>query len=680
MAHEEPKIRIESREELIYLLAEAEAIEHNLMCCYLYAAWSLKRGQRDGLSEKQAAAVARWKRAITSVAIEEMTHLALAANLTTAIGGAPHFSRPNFPIPPGYHPSGVVVELAPFSRSVLDHFIFLERPEGKELSDSTEFIHPADYHRTQPKGALMPHAQDYATVGHLYRGIRHGFDVLAHHIGEAALFCGGADRQITPAEANMPGITAVTDLATAKAAIETIIDQGEGSPGHNEDSHYNRFLRVRTEYEAFIAEDPDFQPAFPAAHNPVMRRPLDATARVYIEEPHAAAVLDLANAAYGQALRCLTQAYGRAADESAQKRQFVDAAIDLMFVLTEIGPYLASLPATRSHGGVNAGMTFTMLRDLGRLPAGASERQITAERFQEMAVHAARMFPPGHELAGVTDTLRRIGAKFGAAEVKTVATAAGGASSPPAPAAPAQSAPSTAVPSASTARAAQPHAGEVPPGAETGACEVAEGKDIAITFDGARCIHSRHCVLGAPQVFRANTPGTWIYPDAMPTDALVRIACSCPSGAIRFRRKDGGAEEEAPPVNVARLRENGPYAFHAEIKLGEFDVGLRATLCRCGASQRKPFCDGSHRTIDFKASGEPDSRQSQPLSVRNGPLTIEPQKNGPLQVSGNLEICTGTGRTVDRVGRARLCRCGHSSTKPFCDNTHLKVGFQADGL
>ncbi len=76
--HAEPKIRIETREELIYLLAEAAAIEHNLMCCYLYAAWSLKRGTRDGLTEKQAEAVNRWKRAIISVAIEEMTHLTLA--------------------------------------------------------------------------------------------------------------------------------------------------------------------------------------------------------------------------------------------------------------------------------------------------------------------------------------------------------------------------------------------------------------------------------------------------------------------------------------------------------------------------------------------------------------------------------------------------------------------------
>ncbi|MEX0744819.1 MAG: ferritin-like domain-containing protein, partial [Phycisphaeraceae bacterium] len=70
MAEAEPKIRIETREELVCLLAEAAAIEHNLMCCYLYAAWSLKRGERDGLTKAEADAVVRWKRAVVSVAVE----------------------------------------------------------------------------------------------------------------------------------------------------------------------------------------------------------------------------------------------------------------------------------------------------------------------------------------------------------------------------------------------------------------------------------------------------------------------------------------------------------------------------------------------------------------------------------------------------------------------------------
>ena len=201
----EPRIQVETREELIYLLAEAAAIEHNLMCCYLYAAWSLKRGVEDGLSPAEAKAVQGWKRAIISVAVEEMTHLTLAGNLATAIGGSPHFSRPNFPIAPGYHPAGVTVELAGFSKPVLDHFIFLERPEGSEIPDSPEFAHGAAYHRTIRKGCLMPSAQDYNTVGHLYRSIRNGFHRLARHHGEAELFVGDRRLPDRPGRSLAPG-------------------------------------------------------------------------------------------------------------------------------------------------------------------------------------------------------------------------------------------------------------------------------------------------------------------------------------------------------------------------------------------------------------------------------------------------------------------------------------------
>ncbi len=665
MAHEEPKIRIETREELIYLLAEAAAVEHSLMCSYLYAAWSLKRRESDGLTAEQAVAVNRWKRIITSVAIEEMTHLTLANNLLISIGAGPHLSRPNFPVPPTYYPTGIVVELARFSPAVLDHFIFLERPEGKELQDATEFVHPLDYHRTMPKGRLMPSAQDYTTQGHLYRGIRHGLVVLAHHVGEQSLFCGNVASQIGPGDASLPGLTTVRDLQSAEDAIQTIIEQGEGAPAHSENSHYNRFLTVRHEYDAFAAADPSFAPAFPVAHNPVMRKPLNPENRVHIDSAEAARVLDFANSLYGHMLRCLVQAFGRGDDEEG-KRLFVGTAIDLMEILPGVSGHLASLPASHHHPGVNAGITFTMLRDIAQLPHGPGEKRMMAERVAELGKQARHIFSPGHELAGSAEALDKIVANFHVEGLKTV----GSAQSPTATA---------ATPVAGPAPPLLPKADDLPSGAGASTVEVAEGKDVAILYYGKRCIHARFCVLGAPKVFRANTPGTWIYPDAMATEQLVHVAQECPSGAIHYTRNDGKPQEAAPPVNLANLRENGPYAFRADMRLAGADIGFRATLCRCGASKRKPFCDGSHNTLGFKATGEPETRKSEPLTVRDGPLAIDPQKNGPLQVMGNLEICSGTGRTIDRVTRVRLCRCGGSRTKPFCDNTHLKIGFEADG-
>ena len=204
------------------------------------------------------------------------------------------------------------------------------------------------------------------------------------------------------------------------------------------------------------------------------------------------------------------------------------------------------------------------------------------------------------------------------------------------------------------------------------------GKRVLIRFDGDKCIHSRNCVLSRPDVFVPNVSGEWIHPDAATPEEVAGLALNCPSGAIAYERLDGGEGEQPPLVNTVHVRENGPYAVRAEMNIEGHGAQLRATLCRCGDSKNKPFCDGTHTKAGFEATGEPKSQESAPLEVRNGPLSVKPAKNGPLLVEGNLEICAGTGRTVKRVTKAALCRCGHSANKPFCDGTHSKIGFQAD--
>ena len=206
--------------------------------------------------------------------------------------------------------------------------------------------------------------------------------------------------------------------------------------------------------------------------------------------------------------------------------------------------------------------------------------------------------------------------------------------------------------------------------------ERVRGKNLVVQFDHGKCIHSRQCVLGLPQVFVPNIEGDWIHPDAVAAEDVAAIARQCPSGAITYERLDGAAPEAPPPVNVVRIRERGPLAVHADLRLGDLPVVSRATLCRCGASLRKPFCDGSHGAAGFQATGEPATRESTSLEERGGPLTITPLPNGPLLVAGNLEIVSGTGRTIDRVVKTALCRCGNSANKPYCDGTHVKIGFQ----
>lgn len=214
--------------------------------------------------------------------------------------------------------------------------------------------------------------------------------------------------------------------------------------------------------------------------------------------------------------------------------------------------------------------------------------------------------------------------------------------------------------------------------------ETIAGKEVTIHFDADKCIHSRTCVLSHPDVFVPNVQGQWIHPDAQPAEELMHIGKSCPSGAISVVRNKASntcalADSNGVPlVNTVRVRENGPLAIEAELVVrGEVQSVPRATLCRCGKSKKKPFCDGSHTGAGFVSTGEPGKIVFEPLAVRNGPLHVEPLPNGPLRVVGNLEIVSGTGRTCSQIKETLFCRCGHSENKPYCDGSHVKVGFNA---
>ena len=205
------------------------------------------------------------------------------------------------------------------------------------------------------------------------------------------------------------------------------------------------------------------------------------------------------------------------------------------------------------------------------------------------------------------------------------------------------------------------------------------GERVTVRFDPVKCIHSRNCVLGDPRVFVPNAPGPWIHPDAVPAERVAEIAHTCPSGAITYERTDGAPGEQPPQVNTVRVLENGPLAFRAEMRFESAGSALRATLCRCGASSHKPFCDGSHKAAGFIATGEPATQESQALSQRNGVLEVIPVLDGPLHVKGSVEVVSSTGRTINRTVEAWFCRCGGSAKKPYCDGTHKKNGFKAEG-
>ncbi|MFT5143520.1 MAG: CDGSH-type Zn-finger protein/uncharacterized Fe-S cluster protein YjdI [Rhodothermales bacterium] len=210
---------------------------------------------------------------------------------------------------------------------------------------------------------------------------------------------------------------------------------------------------------------------------------------------------------------------------------------------------------------------------------------------------------------------------------------------------------------------------------------VVSGDAIDVSWDGRLCIHVEECVRARGDIFEAGRK-PWAKLDTAPTDEVAGICERCPTGSMSYARKDGGAAEEAPARNTVVVSNDGPLFLHGDLQVaGRQDdmegVRFRAALCRCGQSGNKPFCDGSHSKEGFKDSGavgnpNPNSTES------GGPLMVNRAKNGPLLLSGNFDIVTGSGRVAWSGQKAALCRCGLSKNKPFCDGSHKQSEFQAE--
>jgi CDGSH-type Zn-finger protein/uncharacterized Fe-S cluster protein YjdI len=653
-----PRKTAPSRAELMYLLYEAAELEHTLMCTYLYAAFSLRDGEAEGLSRDEALAVARWRRTIINVAVEEMGHLAAVWNITSSLGGPPQFARGNFPLDPGTLPAGIVVRLAPFDEATIQHFIHLERPEDSTEPEGKGFVPNRLFRRGAGRASLTPMPLDYDTVGSFYASLGDGLRAFVAQHGEAVAFCGDPALQLSQHELTLAGAKPVMCLKTALEAFATIVEQGEGAQAGSQGSHFQCFVELRNELAALKKKNPRFQPALPVAHNPVLRTPAVPEGRVWIENEAAVQSVDIANTGYALMLRLLAHAYV-VPRPRPDKALAVELALGLMHAVTPLAERAARLPAGPSNPMCHAGMTFTAIRNTAPLPPGASAWRCFSERLGEMARTGAALDQSDPRAASAARILAKL-AERGARAFESAASLPSGS-------------PTETVP----AERAHALSDVSPASSVTDGVESIEGKSLTLLYDGKKCIHARLCVTGAPSVFLANVKGPWIHPDAMPVESLVEVAHACPSGAICYRRKDGKPDEIAPPVNLLAIREAGPYAIRAELQLAGQSGAYRATLCRCGASKNKPYCDGSHHDVGFTASGEPPTTYGDMLEVRNGPLVIEPETDGPLQVRGNLEITSGTGRVVARVTQARLCRCGASSAKPFCDSSHQRIGFKS---
>jgi CDGSH-type Zn-finger protein len=150
--------------------------------------------------------------------------------------------------------------------------------------------------------------------------------------------------------------------------------------------------------------------------------------------------------------------------------------------------------------------------------------------------------------------------------------------------------------------------------------------------------------------------------------------------------RDAALEGKPVSENVIRISPNGPLCFRGQIQIDAEDgrallSDTSAAICRCGASQNKPLCDGSHTKIAFSDAGMAarsvvtDAETS--VSGHGEAMKISPRLNGPLHVQGKLRIENATGGVIFRGDDAWICRCGSSKNKPFCDGTHKAIGFRS---
>jgi CDGSH-type Zn-finger protein/uncharacterized Fe-S cluster protein YjdI len=209
-----------------------------------------------------------------------------------------------------------------------------------------------------------------------------------------------------------------------------------------------------------------------------------------------------------------------------------------------------------------------------------------------------------------------------------------------------------------------------------------KSQDITVSYQPRRCTHVGECLRRAPNVF--NTwEHPWVRVENGTVTEIVEAIERCPTGALHYERADGGAPEQPRPTNTVFVSRNGPYYVQGDLEIMMPDGSVlnetRAALCRCGASENRPFCDNTHRQLGFRDAGlyQPTAA-TQIEQPQHQHLRIVPEPNGSLRFEGAFEIRDAAGQVLYRGEQEWLCRCGGSENKPFCDSAHKRNGFKTE--
>jgi hypothetical protein len=307
-----PLHRITTIEELHGYLRRALQLEHATIPPYLTALYSLQPGTNSDAFH-----------VIRVVAVEEMLHLTLAANVLNAVGGTADLTTADFvPDYPTYLPDGeddFQVDRQRFSRAALDTFLKIERP-GTAPDEASRIAEGDD----EPGRPLLVNPVNeslrFFSIGAFYEEISRGLERLHDERTQAGeeLFVGDPARQVTPEYYYSGGgeVVPVTDLESAREALRTIGEQGEGLGGaifdnEGELAHYYRFKQLLLGRYYQPGDDPDDPtgPSLDVDWDAVYPVKTNATLEDYPgdSELHAAAVAF--NRQYADFLRLVTDSF-----------------------------------------------------------------------------------------------------------------------------------------------------------------------------------------------------------------------------------------------------------------------------------------------------------------------------------------------------------------------------------
>lgn len=385
------------------------------MCQYLFAAFSLKREPGPGVQPGQLETIERWRSTILAISREEMLHWSIVQNLLVAVGSAPFVSRPHMPHQAKGYPPGVQLRLLPFGTAALEHFVYLERPEGIDFADAEIFDHEGAALPPMNAREIVPRSQHFNTQGDLYRSIEGGLARIAQNVGEDQLFIGPAFHQSDETAFRWPDLAPIVNLDGALTALERIVEHGEGARGEWSTAHFGRFLAILREYEEMREADKDFEPAHPTVAAG-MRAVEGIEPDYYITNGSTGMTSDLFNAIYELLLQMIARYFAFGHETSRQRALLVEIAVNLMFqAINPLGDLLAHLEVGPEHLGLTAGANFQLpYRSNFLLPHRRSSWIRFVERLSEIAAFARDIhsFEGEMVVSKVADALDRMASQM----------------------------------------------------------------------------------------------------------------------------------------------------------------------------------------------------------------------------------------------------------------------------